>query len=149
MSGNALRLMRSLAGVAGIVAFGVLLSGCAVFGNRPEPGSTGHLSLKDQLTPTAAAYAAPTVTKVSNVVPTRPISPPHADAKGEAPGSAIGCASTDGCLARLKALLDDPSRKWVGRPQSPDEHTDGTRQFAYRALRKELSCKELALAIDE
>jgi hypothetical protein len=52
-------------------------------------------------------------------------------------------------LARLKALLDDPSRKWVGRPQSPDEHADGTRQFAYRALRKELSCKELALAIDE
>jgi len=111
MSGNALRLMRSLAGVAGIVAFGVLLSGCAVFGNRPEPGSTGHLSLKDQLTPTAAAYAAPTVTKVSKVVPTRPISPPHADARAEAPGSAIGCASTDGCLGAPQGSSRRPKPK--------------------------------------
>jgi hypothetical protein len=52
-------------------------------------------------------------------------------------------------LARLKALLDDPRRKWVGQSQPPAEHANGTRQFGYRALRMKLSCSELALAIGE
>jgi hypothetical protein len=151
MCENTFRLMRSLAGVAGIAALGVLLAGCAVFGNPAEPGSAsgrGHLSLKDQWTP-ARAHAAATVTKVASVVPARPVSPPQARDKGEGSGRSAGCGSDDGCLARLKALLDDPSRKWVGQPQPPAEHANGTRQFAYRVLRTKLSCNELVLAIDE
>jgi hypothetical protein len=46
-------------------------------------------------------------------------------------------------------LLDDPSRKWIGQPQTPAEHADGTRQFAYRALRTKLTCSELVLAIND
>ena len=47
------------------------------------------------------------------------------------------------------SLLADRERTWIGRPQSPWDHADGTRQFAYRALRGKLTCKELTLAIDE
>ena len=53
------------------------------------------------------------------------------------------------CLARIRALVDDPNRKWIGQAQSPAEHADGTRQFAYRALRAKLSCNELAQATTE
>ena len=37
----------------------------------------------------------------------------------------------------------------LGRPQPPQQFVDGTRLFAYRALRPKLSCRELSLAIGE
>lgn len=59
------------------------------------------------------------------------------------------CVSDEICLARLKALVTDKSRAWVGQPQAPVDHLTGTRQFAYRALRSKLTCPELARAIKE
>jgi hypothetical protein len=46
-------------------------------------------------------------------------------------------------------MVDDPMRDWVGQPQSADGYTNGTRLFAYRALRKKLTCSELKRALDE
>ena len=153
MCGNTFLSMRRLAGVVVTIAVGVLLAGCAVLGNLAMPGSapmdSRNPSLKDQLTPVVATYPTPTVTKASDTATARPISPPRPPAKAVIDGSTAGCEPVDGCLMRLKALLDEPGRKWVGQPQSPVEHADGTRQFAYRALRMKLTCNELALAIDQ
>lgn len=137
MCGNSFRLMRRSA--VGIVIAIVLLAGCAA----------EQQSLKDDMAPSVAGYRAttPAVTKVSIPAPPRPPAQRQPDAKALVDTS--GCGSNSGCLARLKVLLDDPSRKWVGQPQPPAEHADGTRQFAYRALRTKLSCKELTLAIED
>jgi hypothetical protein len=151
MCKNMFRSVRRLAGVAGIVAVCVLLAGCAVLGNRAELGAIDrdHLSLKDRVTPAIAMHPAPSVTKVSNLAPARPASAPQTPARAGVHGVSADCGSSDGCLSRLKALLDDTSRKWVGQPQPPAELANGTRQFAYRALRTKLTCNELALAINE
>jgi hypothetical protein len=46
-------------------------------------------------------------------------------------------------------MVGDPKRDWVGQPQSPEAYANGTRLFAYRALRKKLSCDELKRALED
>jgi hypothetical protein len=46
----------------------------------------------------------------------------------------------------LGALINDPKRAWLGQPQSTAEYANGTRFFAYRALKARFSCRELKLA---
>jgi hypothetical protein len=139
MSENALPLLRALAGAASSIAVVAILAGC----------TAERRSLKDDLTPAVAAYRAeaPAVTEVSSSGHVRPHREPAAKASVDSYPS--DCGPVSGCLARLKALLADPSRKWVGQPQTPSEHADGTRQFAYSALRRDLSCRELQQAIDD
>jgi hypothetical protein len=60
-----------------------------------------------------------------------------------------GCGSTDQCRHMLKTMIDSPDRGWIGQRQAPDVYANGTRLFAYRALRKQLTCGELSLAVDE
>ena len=57
------------------------------------------------------------------------------------------CAPPQQCAVQLTVLVDDPKRDWVGQPQSADGYADGTRLFAYRALRKKLTCGELKLSM--
>lgn len=52
-------------------------------------------------------------------------------------------------MVRLKAMIDDPSRGWIGKPQSPAEYANGTRLFAYRALHSQLACPQLTTALNE
>lgn len=52
-------------------------------------------------------------------------------------------------MVQLKAMVEDPSRSWIGKPQSPVEYANGTRLFAYRALLKLLTCPQVAIALDE
>jgi hypothetical protein len=139
MSENALRLSRALAGAASSIAVVLLLTGC----------TAEQQSLKDDLTPQVVVrrVEAPAVTKVSSPSHARPNREPPAKASVDSYPSE--CSPVSGCLARLKALLADPGRKWIGQPQTPAEHADGTRQFAYRALRTELSCTELQQAIND
>jgi hypothetical protein len=59
------------------------------------------------------------------------------------------CGTPAQCKTALQTMVEDPKRSWVGRPQPAGAYADGTRLFAYRALRKRLSCQELALAVDE
>ena len=49
----------------------------------------------------------------------------------------------------LKTMIDSPDRGWIGQRQTPDVYANGTRLFAYRALRKRLTCGELSLAVNE
>jgi hypothetical protein len=60
-----------------------------------------------------------------------------------------GCGTTAQCKAELKTMIDSPDRGWVGQQQSPEVYANGTRLFAYRALRKKLTCRELGLAVGE
>jgi hypothetical protein len=59
------------------------------------------------------------------------------------------CQTPQQCAVQLKVLVDDPKRDWVGQPQSADGYADGTRLFAYRVLRKKLTCGELKRALDD
>lgn len=60
-----------------------------------------------------------------------------------------GCGTPAQCRSALKAMVESPKRPWVGQQMPPDAYADGTRLFAYRALRKRLKCDELSRAIDE
>jgi hypothetical protein len=62
------------------------------------------------------------------------------------PPTVTSCNSDGDCLVVLSALLNDPRRRWIGQPQSAAEYANGTRFFAYRALKRRLSCRELKRA---
>jgi hypothetical protein len=139
MCKNAFGLSRAVAGASCSVAVGLVLAGCAV----------EQRSLKDDLSPGIVMHGpvAPRAIKVASPgTPPRRAEPP---AKATVDALPTGCTPPSACLARIKALVGDSSRKWVGMPQTPAEHADGTRQFAYRALRKKLSCSELGQAITD
>ena len=59
------------------------------------------------------------------------------------------CQTPQECAVQLKVLVADPKRDWIGQPQSADGYADGTRLFAYRVLRKKLTCGELKRAVDD
>ncbi len=59
------------------------------------------------------------------------------------------CKSTNACTGVLKKLVSGKDRTWVGKPLPPEGYIDGTRLFAYRALRKKLTCSELERAVEE
>ena len=52
-------------------------------------------------------------------------------------------------MAQLKRMVDGTNRTWVGRAEPPQQFAEGTRLFAYRALRPKLNCRELGLALTE
>jgi hypothetical protein len=97
----------------------------------------GAGSLKDAWSPTLA------VTKVA-ATPMRKPRMPSAQ-----PQNAASCTSDSDCVVILGALINDPKRRWIGQPQTAAEYANGTRFFAYRALRSRLSCRELKRAIDD
>lgn len=53
------------------------------------------------------------------------------------------------CLAVLRAMIADPKQAWMMRAPTPTEFANGTRLFAYRALRKTLDCGKLRFAAAE
>ena len=59
------------------------------------------------------------------------------------------CDDGGDCMAQLKRMVDGTNRTWVGRAEPPQQFADGTRLFAYRALRPKLNCRELSLALTE
>ena len=104
------------------VLAGVLLAGCTAFGNQ---SSSPTPSLLDKL------LAKP---------------PPE---NGPAVAEKDSCGTPAQCKTALKKMVNDPKRGWVGQPQPAVAYTNGTRLFAYRALRTRLSCGELRLALGE
>jgi hypothetical protein len=62
---------------------------------------------------------------------------------------AAPCSAGGTCMNQLKRMVDGTNRTWIGRPEPPQQFADGTRLFAYRALRPSLSCRELSLALTE
>jgi hypothetical protein len=60
-----------------------------------------------------------------------------------------GCGSAAECKSVLKTMIESPDRSWIGERPPPDAYANGTRLFAYRALRKQLTCGELGQAVNE
>jgi hypothetical protein len=60
-----------------------------------------------------------------------------------------GCTNVDTCVSVLKAMVADPERAWMRQPVSPAVLANGVRLFAYRALKTQLTCGELAAALTE
>ena len=114
---------RAARRTAGLL-LGLLLAGCAAAGNSNSGTTPGLL---DKLLATTVPAPEPT--------------PPPVEKES--------CGTTSQCKTALKKMIDSPKRGWVGQEQPPAAYTDGTRLFAYRALRAKLSCRELNLALTE
>ncbi len=135
-------LRRRFCRLALVTVPGFLLSGCAMFGSQPSALGGGYRSIKDDLAAAPAAKsefkAIPPIRKRSRVA--------------ARPGRASvlpACETGSECMVLLKALIDNRDRSWIGQRQSPADHATGTRLFAYRALRRDLNCRELTLALGE
>jgi hypothetical protein len=102
---------------------GLALAGCAV---SAPTSSNAQFGLLDQL--------------LGKTPPEEPPPPPP---------EKQGCGTPAQCKSALKKLVDDPKRGWVGEQQPAATYTSGMRLFAYRAMRKKLSCRELAMALTE
>lgn len=125
-----------------------LLSGCATFTGQPTPAALGagkHRSIKDDPEP-ATAVPAPkqAFPKTAAMAPKRPAQPAPLE-----PASPPACASGSDCMVRLKALIADPSRAWISQRPPATEYANGTRLFAYRALREKLTCPQISMALGE
>lgn len=66
-----------------------------------------------------------------------------------APKPRAGCKTAEACAAVLRKLVSGKNRDWIGKVQPPEAYDDGTRLFAYRALKRKLTCAELARAFHE
>jgi hypothetical protein len=104
----------------------LLLAGCTAAGNQNSSSTPGLL---DKLL--ASTAPAP-----------EPVAPAPVHEKES-------CGTPAQCKSALKKLVDSPKRGWVGQQQSPGAYIDGTRLFAYRALRTKLNCRELSAALTE
>ena len=120
--GLGLPTRRSLIRVA-CLAGGLLLTGCA------SPEGPNATSILDGLFASGAAVPEAT--------------PPKREA------DRFSCGTAAQCKGVLKTMIDSPDRGWIGKQQSPNAYANGTRFFAYRALRAKLTCSELGLAVDE
>ena len=76
-------------------------------------------------------------------------SAPHVSAAPEPEPDRTGCSSAAECKLVLKTMIESPDRSWIGQRPSPDAYANGTRLFAYRALKKQLTCGELSQAVNE
>jgi len=59
------------------------------------------------------------------------------------------CLGPEQCAALLGAMIADPTRGWIQHRPHLSAYANGTRLFAYRALRTKLQCNELGIAVAE
>ncbi len=146
--------------LSAVAAAGLLVSGCAAFVSQPLVFGS-YRSIKDDPEDAPAPALAP-AQKPKAAPPKAAAAPKPAVPKTAAPAKqpkvtyrpasappATACEGEGDCMAQLKALIDNPDRSWIGKPETPADHATGTRLFAYRALHAKLSCEELTRAIDE
>src|SRR5262245_22137155 len=139
-------MLGRLSRTAPALALALLLCGCSVFASDPPPldiaSDQAARSLKDTWAPTVAQAAVMKVSAAATAKPSAQLAPAQ-------PQDATSCKSDSDCVVILAALINDPKRRWLGQPQSAAEYANGTRFFAYRALRGRLSCRELKRAIGD
>jgi len=133
-------MLRRFWQIAPTLVAALALAGCSFFASDPPPmdiaSDAAARSLKDAWAPTTVA-----MTKVSAPPPA-----PRVQGYIVRPQMATSCKTDAECVVILSALINDPRRSWIGQSQSATEYANGTRFFAYRALRNRLSCRELRLA---
>jgi hypothetical protein len=131
--------LRPACAIAGCL----MLAGCAIF--EPEVNARApRQTLKDDAwAPTTVAAAKPRIMSDYRSAE-KPSAMPAA--VGNEPGS---CHTPDQCGLLLRLLVDDPNRSWIIQRPSATVYANGTRAFAYLALRPKLTCNELTLALDD
>jgi len=110
-----------------------LLCACCLFANDPPMPFAGYTSVTSLQNAPVVVEATPS--KLATTAgPRRQASvlPP--------------CKGDKDCVRMLGALINDKKRGWLTEPQSAAEYANGARFFAYRTLRRTLSCRELILA---
>lgn len=128
------------------VSLAILLAACSLPGSEVPGTALNDPALAAR--PADPRVAADNTQPPKTQAPKAPVAPKVAAPKDTAKGGAA-CAEGSGCVAQLKGMVTGADRGWIGRPQAPQQFADGTRLFAYRALRPKLSCRELSLAIGE
>ena len=110
----------------------------------PAPAPAPPPMPKAKPAPPDLALSAPPATPTAP----RPVSP-KALTEGELERDTTRCGVGVDCLAVLRAMLADPKQSWMMRAPTPMEFSNGTRLFAYRALRRTLDCGKLRFASAE
>ena len=59
------------------------------------------------------------------------------------------CDTADQCALLLRLMVDDPTRNWIAQRPSAPVYANGTRAFAFLALKARLTCQELDVALDD
>jgi hypothetical protein len=147
-----------------------LLSACASSGDAPgaavlsDPALAAKPSTAGATNETQAQPAKPAARAELPKVAARPepaktaarAEPPKTAARQEPAKAAVrepaetsAGAEGEDSMAQLKRMVDGTNRTWVGRAEPPEQFAEGTRLFAYRALRPKLNCRELGLALTE
>ena len=137
---------------AGLLLAGALgLAGCAMLTAQGEPEVTARVAAAEPPpTERQAAPAKPNQTVAAAKKPSthtlaaREPAPRQAASRGEA-----DCTGVEICASVLKAMVANPDRSWLHRPAAPAVLANGVRLFAYRTLRSDLACGELAAALSE
>jgi len=106
---------------------------------RPAPPAAPSLALSPP-----KVVPPPPVTKP--VSPTPVPTPPKPLAEGDLAAGSMRCGAGLDCVAVLRAMIDDPKQSWMLRAPTPAEFANGTRLFAYRALKATLDCGKLRFA---
>jgi hypothetical protein len=135
------------------VSLAILLAACSLPGSEAPGTALNDPALAARPPEPRVAAADNTQTPKTQApkaqAPKAPVAPKVAAPKDAATKGGAACAEGSGCVAQLKGMVTGADRGWIGRPQAPQQFADGTRLFAYRALRPKLSCRELSLAIGE
>lgn len=123
---------------------------------EPAPAAPARPRVAAPKVPHAPAPSPPPTPKSKPAVPDLAISAPPATLPPPSPPKALTerelekdttrCGVGVDCLAVLRAMIADPNQSWMMRAPTPMEFSNGTRLFAYRALRKTLDCGKLRFA---
>jgi hypothetical protein len=124
----------------------LMLAGCAIFEPEAKARAQRQTLKDDAWTQPTLAPAKPTRTSNFRTAQKPPALPATAAAADNELGS---CATAEQCALLLRLLVDDPTRSWISQRPSGAVYANGTRAFAYLALRAKLTCKELTLALDD
>lgn len=117
---------------------------------EPAPVAPARPRVAAPKAPPAPAPSPPPIPKYKPAAPdlaiSAPPSPPKALTERELEKDTTRCGVGVDCLAVLRAMIADPKQSWMMRAPTPMEFSNGTRLFAYRALRKTLDCGKLRFA---
>jgi hypothetical protein len=109
--------------------------------SRPPAAAPPTLALsppKVETPPPAAKPVSPT--------PAPPPAPAKPLAETDLAAGTMRCGAGVDCLDVLRAMIDDPKQSWMMRAPTTAEFANGTRLFAYRALKTTLECGKLRFA---
>jgi hypothetical protein len=150
MSGILQGIRGSTIQVIFVIGLTAALAGCAW---KDQSHSELPWQGADAARPREPARPAVTTPPARTAQVVRPAAGPVAAApsgsSAKATPAVAGCAGSERCVARLKSMIDDPDRAWIGRREPPTTFVSGVRLFAYRALRTNLTCPELRSALQE